>query len=189
MALPRRRQGSTAGGWPYSVKATPTRTPAEGVRDLGGTTILKTQLAQPWMVIGPTSLRPVKEPVYCFYLQVVNAGVPVVHHASRIELPVLIAIGAVPLTGIIVPLIRESHRDAIPVERPEFFDEPILEFFLPFARKQLHNLLTPIDELRPIAPSAVQRIAQRDLLRIAGIPAIFGFAYFLDGAFASKGWN
>lgn len=55
------------------------------------------------------------------------------HVASVIELPKLIAVGAVPLSCVgMSVLIREANGDAVSVETPQVFDEFIIEFLGPF---------------------------------------------------------
>ena len=47
--------------------------------------------------------------------KVVDRGKPGDHQPVFIELPVLIAVGAVPVTGVIMPLVSEADSDAVPV--------------------------------------------------------------------------
>src|ERR1700677_55203 len=150
---------------------------------------LQPQFAESWVVIGPTSLGPVKETVGCLDAQVVDAGVAVMHDPFGIELPVLVAVRAIPLSGVVAPLIRKPDCDAIAVEGPEFFDEAILELFLPLASEELDDLLSSVDELGAVAPSALRCVSEGNLLGVAGVPSVFGFTDFLDRALAREGWN
>ena len=50
---------------------------------------------------------------------VVGAHIPPVHETFLIELPVLVAVRAVPLPHVIMPLVLESHGDAIVRIRPQ----------------------------------------------------------------------
>jgi hypothetical protein len=78
-----------------------------------------------------------------------------------------------------MPLIREAHRDSDVMKGPELFDEAVVQFFSPFALKELHNGLAPHQELAAVPPRAVQGIGQRDPCGVAGVPGIFGQAYLL----------
>lgn len=44
---------------------------------------------------------------------VVRAHVPPAHVSTVIELPVLVSVRAVPLSGVVVPLVFEASADAI----------------------------------------------------------------------------
>src|SRR5215470_2452821 len=94
--------------------------------------------------------------------QVIDTGQTTAHQTILGELPVFIAIGPEPIARVIMPLIREAHRDAGLMKGPELFDEAVVEFFGPFALEELHNGLAPYQELAAIAPRALQRIGQRD---------------------------
>ena len=49
---------------------------------------------------------------------VVDGSLAAAHQAAFVELPLLVAVGAMPLPGIVVPFILKPHRDAVAVERP-----------------------------------------------------------------------
>ena len=53
-----------------------------------------------------------------------------------IEFPLFVAIGAMPLPGIVMPFVLKPHRDAVAVERPEILDQAILVFLRPFAGEE-----------------------------------------------------
>src|ERR1700678_2159162 len=111
------------------------------------------------------------------------------HDALGVEFPVLVAVGAKPLSGIVVRFGGEAHGNPCAVERPQFFDEPILQLTIPFARQELNDFLAAVDEFRAMAPTAVHRVSQRNFLWVARIPAVFGFAHFLYGGLAGEGWH
>ena len=85
--------------------------------------------------------------------KVVDRREPKSHEPVIIELPILIAIGAIPVTQIVVPFVSEAHRNAVPGERPQFLDEPVVQLLDPLARKKSGNFISPIDELRAIPPA------------------------------------
>src|SRR5919202_398756 len=83
--------------------------------------------------------------------QIIDAGQTTAHataHETVLgELPVFIAIGPEPMPRVIMPLIREAHRNAGVMKGPELFDEAVVQFFGPFALKGLQNGLAPHQEL------------------------------------------
>src|ERR1700679_1810929 len=118
-----------------------------------------------------------KEALALLNWKVVNTSVAVMHNPAFVELPIFISVRAEPLPGCVMRLVRETDRDAGASKRPQLFDEPIVQLFLPFASEKLHDLLSSGDKLRAIAPLAVDGISEGDLLRIARVPAVFGLTY------------
>ncbi len=100
------------------------------------------------------------------------------HDAGFVELPILIAVRAIPIAGIVMPFIGEAHCDAVCVKRPKLLDEPVVQFALPFPGQEFDNLLSTRGELSAIAPFTVYRISKCDLLRISRVPSIFGLPDF-----------
>src|SRR5690348_12079094 len=139
------------------------------------------------MVVRPASERPVVLAVRLADRQVVDAGDAPLHVALGVELPVLVAVGAEPVAGVVVPFVGEAHGDAVVVPRPELLDEPVVELLRPLAGEERHDRLAALDELRPVAPDAVHRIRAGDSLRLAGIPGVFGRADLLrSGLFVER---
>src|SRR5229473_353912 len=103
-----------------------------------------------------------------------GSGETTAHQPIRGELPVFIAIGPEPVARVIMPLIREAHRDTSVMKGPELFDEAVVQFFGPFALEELHNGLAPYQELAAVPPRAVQGIGQRDPCGVAGVPGVSG---------------
>src|SRR6266853_5360636 len=71
------------------------------------------------MVIGASTEGPVIFALAIFDRQVVDAGDPPSHQALFVELPILVAIAAKPVAGIVVPFICKSYakRTAIRLSR------------------------------------------------------------------------
>src|SRR5712691_8833269 len=92
--------------------------------------------------------------------KVVDRREPKSHEPVIIELPILIAIGAIPVTRIVVPFASEPHRNAVPGERPQFLDEPVIQLLDPLVRKKSGDFISPIDELRAIPPARINRVCQ-----------------------------
>ena len=118
--------------------------------------------------------------------QVIDAGDAAAHQALFVELPVFVAIAAEPVAGIVVRFIGEAHGDATVGERPHFFDQPIIELAIPFAREKCLDLLAAVNELGAVAPDTVDRISERDVGRIARVPGIFGDPRLLCGGLGAE---
>ena len=117
---------------------------------------------------------------------VVDAGLAAAHQAVLVELPLLVAVGAMPLAGIIVPFILKAHRDAIAVERPEILDQAILVLLRPFAGEERDDRGAALEKLGAVAPAAVLGIGQRHALGVARIPGVFGHAGLLGGGLSGE---
>src|SRR5690242_19263754 len=87
--------------------------------------------------------------------QIVDAGDAPAHIAEFVKFPVLISVGAKPISRIVMPLIGKSHGDSVRLKRPKFFDEPIVEFFSPFSGQELNDRVAPGEEFRTIAPDRI----------------------------------
>src|SRR5580700_3999987 len=85
------------------------------------------------MIIRTSSQCPLVLVLRLFDWQTVDASQPQAHQPVLIELPILIAIRAKRIPGVVVPFIGTAHRDMIPLERPELFDQPIVQLFCPIA--------------------------------------------------------
>src|SRR5687768_5258500 len=96
--------------------------------------------------------------------KVVDARVARRHEPVLVELPVLVAVGAVPLPRIVMPLVSEAHGDPRTVESPQLLDETIVELFRPLARQELHDLRAAGGKLGPVAPPAVFAVRERNAL-------------------------
>lgn len=94
--------------------------------------MLQAQFGESVVPIRPATQGPVEKPILVLDGKVVNAGVADLHQAGGVEFPVLVAVGAMPLPGIVVRLIGEANGDPAAVERPELFDEAVVQFRVPF---------------------------------------------------------
>src|ERR1700719_4117995 len=106
------------------------------------------------------------------------------HDAVFVELPVFVSVGAVPVAGAVVTLVGEASGGAGSIEGPEFLDEAIVEFATPFSGEELDDFLAAVDELGTVAPFAIHRVSEGDLLGIARVPSILCFSHFRGGGFA-----
>src|SRR5262245_64927699 len=150
---------------------------------------LKTQIAEGRVIVGTPAEWPVIFALAILDRQVVDAGDAPPHQAVLVELPVLVAIAAKPVAGIVVPFICEAHSDPVVAERPHFLNQPIIEFAIPFAREKRLDLLAAVNELGAVAPDAVDGIAEGDAGGIASVPGIFGKARLLRGGLGCERWQ
>ena len=76
-----------------------------------------------------------------------------VHEAVHVEFPILVAVGAEPLSLAVVPLVGEATAMRLSPERPKLLDQSIVELARPFARKERDDLIAPLgnsDRLRQV---------------------------------------
>src|ERR1700731_3348207 len=88
--------------------------------------------------------RPTIPALRLFDRQIVDACVPQSHQATVIKLPILIAVGAEPIPGVIVPFVGEMDGGPVSVVSPELFDKPVVQLFRPLAFQKLDDLLSSI---------------------------------------------
>src|SRR5262249_61899072 len=94
----------------------------------------ETEIGQSGMIRRPgAGAVPMILPVGGLDRQVVDRGVALAHQALLVEFPFLVAVGAEPVPGIVLPLIGEAHRDAVVLPGPELLDQAVLQLLVPFA--------------------------------------------------------
>src|SRR5215204_797767 len=111
------------------------------------------------------------------------------HQAVLVEFPVLVAIGAEPVYRVIVVFVGEPDGDTIAGYSPQFFDEPVVEFSVPFARQELDDLGSSLEDFAAIPPVAVDCIGERHAPGIAGVPSILRGANLLDCRLLGERWE
>ena len=92
----------------------------------------KSEIAQGRVIVGTATKRPVVAALALRDREIVDAGNPQPHQAVLVELPILVALAAKPIAAVVVPLIGETNRDTILAEGPDFLNQPVVEFTLPF---------------------------------------------------------
>src|SRR5258708_40235554 len=75
------------------------------------------------------------------------------HQAGFIELPLFVPVGAVPLPGVVLPLVLKPHRDVIAIDRPELLDHAILMSFRPFAGDERAARAAAFEEFGAVTPA------------------------------------
>ena len=150
---------------------------ARGHRSHGGKLpALKPEVAQARVVVRSPSQWPAELALRLADQHVVDAGMAAAHEPQLVELPVLVAAGQEPVSGVIVPLIGEAHGNSRTFPGPDFLDETVVELLRPFALQEFDDGRPPGEELGAIAPGAVHRVGQRHAFGIARIPRILGRA-------------
>src|SRR6516225_9684329 len=92
------------------------------------------------MIVGAATERPVVSALALLDWKVVDAGNAQAHQAVLVEFPILVAVAAKPIATVIVALVRETNRDPVVSESPDFLNEPVVEFALPFAGQERFDL-------------------------------------------------
>src|SRR5262245_32602622 len=139
------------------------------------------------MLIRPPPQRPEELALGSSDRQVVDARETKPHEALLVELPVLVAVGAVPVLRVIVPLVCEAHGDAVVVVRPELLDQAVVELARPFACEELLDLFVADGELGAVAPLRVRRVDLSDSLGVARVPSVLGETNLLLRGLESEG--
>ena len=119
--------------------------------------------------------------------QVIDRGDTPAHQAVLVELPVLVAVGPEPVRRIVMPFVGKAHGDAIAARRPDLLDQPVVELFGPFARKESLDGGAALKEFRAVPPYAAGRVGQRDAFRIATVPGILGGSRLYRRRFGREG--
>src|SRR5271170_1703973 len=77
--------------------------------------------------------------------QIVDAGEAPLHQPICAKLPILVAVGAEPIGGIVAPFIGETHGDAVAGETPKLFDQSVIELALPLPREKCDDRGAALD--------------------------------------------
>src|SRR3984893_12134107 len=91
------------------------------------------------MIIRTSSQCPVVLALRLFDWQIVDGSQPQAHQPVLIELPILTAIRAKPIPGVVVPFIGKAHRDRVPLECPKTCGPEIGQLFCPFAPEKRND--------------------------------------------------
>src|ERR1700693_2302009 len=105
---------------------------------------LEAKIAQSRMIIRTAPWCPVILALRLLDRQIVDGSKPQAHQPVLIELPILIAIRAKPIPGVIVPFIGKAHGDTVSLERPKLFDQSIVQLLRPFAPEKRNDLLPSV---------------------------------------------
>src|SRR3954468_6711063 len=118
-----RRCSTTCAARPASHRAGAGRAPRSRASS-------QAQRGQPGVVVRAAAERPVELAIPLVDPDVVDAGLAAAHQAVVIELPLLVAVGPEPGAGRVVRLVDEAEGDPRAGERPDFFDQAVVELGL-----------------------------------------------------------
>src|SRR5580700_3402086 len=85
--------------------------------------------------------------------QIVDRSKPQAHQPVLIELPILIAVRAKPIPGVILPFVGKAHGDTVSLERPKLFDQTVFQFLRPFASEKRDDFLRSVHKFRAVSPA------------------------------------
>src|SRR5215813_13218708 len=85
-----------------------------------------------------------------------------------------------------MPFIGKTNGNTVSVMGPEFLNQSIVEFPIPFTGQKFDNRLPSLKNLGTIAPPAVFRVRQAYPFRITRIPAILSCTDLLNSCLSSK---
>src|SRR5579859_1086961 len=118
--------------------------------------------------------------------QIVDARIAQPIQTILVVLPVFVPVRAEPVERVVVPLVREPHRDPVVMEGPKFLDQTVVQLARPFPCKESDDLRPAPNELGPVPPVAVHGIAERHPRWIARVPCVLGSAHLLDRRLACE---
>jgi hypothetical protein len=133
------------------------------------------------MVIGAPAERPVVLALALADKRIVDASEPHAHEPLLVEFPILVAVAAVPLAPIVVPLVRKTHGNPVLATTPYLLDQTVVQLAIPFSDQERLDRLAALKEFRAIAPAAIPRVCQHDAGGISGIPRVFRHPHLLRG--------
>jgi hypothetical protein len=99
------------------------------------------------MIVGTAAERPMTFAIRFLEGKIGDARESQPHQAIVVELPILVAIRAIPVSRIVVSLVGEAHGDAVIRERPQFFDQAVVELFDPLASEKGDDVLSSVHKL------------------------------------------
>jgi hypothetical protein len=91
------------------------------------------------VIVRTATKRPVVSALALLDRKIVDAGNAQAHEAALVEFQVLVDVAAKPIAAVVVPLIGKTDCDAVRLKGPDFFNEPVVEFTLPFPGQELFD--------------------------------------------------
>jgi hypothetical protein len=99
------------------------------------------------MIIGAAAKRPMIFAIRFLDWKIIDARKSQPHQTIIIEPPILVAVGAIPISRVVVPFVGEAHGDSIVRESPKLFDQTVVQFFCPLAREKGDDVLSSVNKL------------------------------------------
>lgn len=141
------------------------------------------------MIVGARAKRPTELAFRLSDGMLVDAGETSPHQPISREFSVLVTIGSDPVAAVVVIFIGVAYGDGIVGKGPQFLDQPVIEFFGPFAFQERLRLITSAREFHAVAPLRVLCIGQRHFCSVAAVPTVLCKTNFLAGCFGGEGWQ
>src|ERR1700757_2287238 len=113
---------------------------------------LEAQSAQSRMFVGASAQGPMELAIGRFDRQFIDARMPCVHQTLFVELPILISVGAEPVSRVVVVFVCERYWDAIAMECPQLFAEPVVQLSRPLSCEQCTHLISTGWEFGAVPP-------------------------------------
>lgn len=138
------------------------------------------------------SQRPHEFAVRSCHGHIVDAGLATMHQSIVVELPLLIAMGTEPISGVVMPFVRKPHGNAVAVGCSDLLHEAVVQFLGRRACQQIDDGRPSLDGLGTVPPAAILRIGERSIGEqkvrgIARVPGILGHADLADHGFKGEG--
>ena len=110
-----------------------------------------------------------------FNRHVVGTHVTTPHQSIIVELPVFVAVCAVPKTRLrVLPFVLETNGNSVVSERPELLHEPVVQLFAPLAIQKRFYGIASRKKFFPVAPVGILGVREGNNFRVARVPGIFG---------------
>jgi len=109
---------------------------------------------------------------------VICAHVTTPRQTFIIELPMFVAVGAIPLSGGVVPFVLEAQGDSIARKVLELLHQGVVQFFFPPSFRNDLIASRPLKKFRSVPPIRIFRIRLRYGLWTAAIPGVLCCADF-----------
>jgi hypothetical protein len=138
------------------------------------------------MVVRAATQGPMELAVFGLDWQVVNAGKTALHKARLVKFPIFVSVAAVPVAGIVMPLVGKTHGNAVAGKGPQLLDKPVIQLLGPLAGEEAMHLVAPARELAAVTPHGILGVDLHHAVRVAGVLSIFGHAHFLRGSFGGE---
>lgn len=112
-------------------------------------------------------------------------------HLVRVPVkgPVLQTVRPLPLHAVVpvLVLVPELDGDLVVGEGEQLLAKTVVGLLFPLLGEELDDLLGPHEELVPVAPDRVGRVAVGDLSRVTGVPHVLGELDLLLGRREGEG--
>src|SRR5258708_2718327 len=146
----------------------------------------ESRLRQAGMTAGARAKRPMEFALGLHDTDMVDARLASSHQAVVSELPLLIAMGAIPIAAVVMPFIGKANSNPVAVKSPHLLDQTVVELALPFAGQKRLDRIAAFNELGAISPAAVGCVGKGHAFRIARVPGVLRHARLLSCGLGSE---